>query len=125
VPTGENGGVGGSGARLTCEVRHPENGVADRDAFDAVAQCVNGSGGVQADAAGKRSGQEPSAQLPVGRVQAYGGDTDPDATRAGVRNVDAFLSEHVEWFAKLVEADGPGGKSTHQISSISRFSDSN
>jgi hypothetical protein len=112
------------GARLTREVRHSENGVADRDVTDAVAQRVDGSGDVQADAAGKRSGQEPSAQLPVRGVQAHGGDPDPDATRGGVGDVDALLSEHVEWFAELVEADGSGGKGAHRVSSISRFSDS-
>jgi hypothetical protein len=69
--------------------------VTGSDVGDARTGRVDGSGHVQADAAGQVAGE----QRPVGRVQPDGVNGDADSSRAGCGHDGVLQAEHVRGLA--------------------------
>ncbi len=117
VPAVENRDVGDTGARLSEEVRRPEDEVSDRDVADMLTHSVDHPGDVVADAARQAARHESAAEFPVGRVQSDRSHPHADAAGRGVGNLDTLLAQYVGRFAVLVKADCSSGNGAHRFSS--------
>lgn len=111
--------VGGTRDRGAGVVGGAEDEIAGSDVAHALAGRLDGSGQLEADAAGQRSREQAAAQGPVGRVQAARVHGDADTAGTGIRHGCLVQPQDIGWLAVLVEADGPHGGGLENAHGIS------
>ncbi|MEJ0064531.1 MAG: hypothetical protein WDM85_03200 [Caulobacteraceae bacterium] len=79
------------------------------DVSHALADGVDRSGDVEADASGQVASEQTPAQRPVGRIQPASLHPHLDVAGAGRRNGRLFQTQHVGRLAVRVEPDRPHG----------------
>jgi hypothetical protein len=95
-------GTGGAGV-----VGRAHDEIADGDIGDALADGVHDPGHLQPDAARHRAREQPTAQRPIGRVQAARMHDDADSAGKRARHGDPIQAQDLDRLAILVEAHGP------------------